>query len=96
MSDERRMGLVRHGHWLAYGLEHGVGMWLPYAVQRRIVHTWNVISCATFGHGPLFQDEEGGAIVCCNCIRSVNDPGEGVIRTWQFDFPRSPESDEAR
>jgi hypothetical protein len=83
---ERRMGLVRHGHWLAYGLDQGVAMWLPRPVQRAVVTLWNRVSCSLMGHGPVIQDEPDGPVVCCQCCRSVSD-SDDVIRMWQISWP---------
>lgn len=85
-DEKRRMGLVRHGHALLYGWDHGFGMWLPYPIQRLIVGAWNRVTCSTLGHGTLVQEEQGGRVGCTNCCRAVRDPGDGVLRVWEFDF----------
>ncbi len=81
----RRYGLVFHGHALVYGLDHGFGTWLPHWVRRRIVRTWNTITCVILGHGILVQEDSCGDVICTNCCRSIRDPGEGVLRVWEFD-----------
>jgi hypothetical protein len=77
-------GLVLHGHWLAYGMDHGFGMWIPYRIQRLIVHAWNRVACILIGHDTLTQDHEGGPCTCISCLRVVPDPGPDgdVLRDW--------------
>ena len=83
---KRHSGLVRHRHWLAYGLDHGVAMWMPYRVQRIIVHLWNTITCQAMGHDALTQHDMHGPVVCVSCMRAVPDPGDAVIRIWDLDW----------
>lgn len=81
----RRVGLVRYRHWLAFGFDHGFGTWLPDPVKRAAVATWNHISCSLLGHAALTQQERDGRVGCVSCLRSVPDPGKGVIRLWETD-----------
>jgi hypothetical protein len=81
---KNRFGIIRYGHWLGYGFDHGFGRWLPYTAQRPLVHLWNAVSCALLGHGHLFQDEPDGPVECSQCCRLVDDPGDGVIRCWEI------------
>ncbi len=95
MSEKRRMGIVLHGHWLGYGLDHGAFMWLPYVMQRQVVRLGNNISCSLLGHGAVVQDERDGPAECCECCRSVDPVGDDVIRMWQIEWPASGSIGEA-
>jgi len=49
LKDWKDMGIVRDRRWLVYGFHHGL-MLRPYWLARRIVQTWNWVSCHTMGH----------------------------------------------
>jgi homospermidine synthase len=46
---EERLGIVRHGRWLAWGFNHGVAV-RPHWFADAIVTGWNWLSCHLFGH----------------------------------------------
>ena len=80
----RRVGLVRYRHWLAFGFDHGFGTWLPDPVKRATVASWNHVACSLLGHDTLVQWDRGGSVDCVSCLRSIRDPGEGVVRVWEL------------
>jgi len=71
-----RHGLVRIGHHLGYGYDHGFGMWLPYPVLRFIVHVWNPFACFVFGHdvyGPWDIEGHHHKKFCSACCKEWDD-----------------------
>jgi hypothetical protein len=67
-----RLGLVRIGHHLAYGHDHGALLDWPEWFKKCIVNTWNPIACLVLGHdiqGPW--DIEGERInkFCSACSK---------------------------
>ncbi len=75
----RKLGIVRHGKALAYGMSSGRLRWLPYKAQHWIVHVWNTVSCTIYGHtGLLYGDEDKLILfpsekypVCTNCCADI-------------------------
>ena len=69
------LGIVRHGHALAYGWHHGFGRrWLPNSIQHLIVHLWNWQSCRWLGHNWMPDFDE---------LRTVLEEDEtGILYDW--------------
>ncbi len=70
------MGLVRRGHHLLYGHEHGWGRWLPMLAKRLIVHIFNHATCFLLGHDPFGPFEIEGHKIdkkCTACSKKWKD-----------------------
>ena len=80
-----KTGLVRDRHHLAYGVDHGVGLWAPGWSKRVIVTTWNWIACLLLGHDLLIQEEPNGPAHCVSCCRDLRVTNEPVLRVWEDD-----------
>jgi len=80
---QQKSGIVRMGHHLAYGWGHGWFQIVPYRLQRPVVNTWNVISCALFGHSYLVQEKKGWPVKCTACCRVVKNPKTEPIKEYE-------------
>jgi hypothetical protein len=72
MIDFDRTGIVKMGHHLGYGSDHGALLDCPMWIKRVIVNVWNPFACYVWGHdicGPW--DEEGTRInqFCSACSK---------------------------
>ena len=55
-----RVGIVRWGRALAWGVNHGALMSWPYWIKKLIVKVWNRAGCTLLGH-EMFKDQ------CIHC-----------------------------
>lgn len=46
----RKLGIVRSGHHLAFGVGHGWLKWTPFCLRNTIVRLGNKVLCRAFGH----------------------------------------------
>jgi len=63
----RTMGIVREGHWLLWGYDHGFMLGAPKWLKESIILSWNRVTCRIWRHWQ-FQD------VCVMCCKKMELP----------------------
>ena len=83
-------GLVRDGHHLLWGMDHGHLRWAPYWLRSAIVTVWNHVACTVYGHGILIE-EQPDLPHCTSCCRNVSlaqAKEYRVLRLWGTEWDK--------